>query len=63
MTKAMEIYEAVKEHLGEEVKLSRGMSKREFVEDGWTYTFFFENGELRKIEAYNHREFIELYNK
>lgn len=63
MTKAMEIYEAVKEHLGNEIKLSRGMSKREFTEDGWTYTFFFNNDKLMKIEAYNKREFIEIWNK
>ena len=63
MTKAMQIYESMKDVLGEEVLLSRRMSKREYKEDGWTYTFFFDNGKLGKIEAYNHREFIEIYNK
>ena len=63
MTKAMQIYESMQSVLGEEIKLSRGMSKREYKEDGWTYTFLFDNGRLGKIEASNHREFIEIWNK
>lgn len=63
MTKAMEIYESMKDLLGEEIKIGAKMSKRGFKEDGWTYTFFFDNGKLGKIEAYNHRELIEIYNK
>ena len=63
MTKAMEIYKACESALGEEIKVSGTITKREFVEDGWTYTFFFYKGELSKIEAYNHRELIEIYNR
>lgn len=63
MTKAMEIYNSMKDFLGEEEKVSTTITKREFKEDGWTYIFFFDKGELKKIEASNHRELIEIYNK
>ncbi len=63
MTKAMEIFKKVEPFLGEEVKVTGTITKREFVEGSWTYTFLFYKGELSKIEASNHRELIEIYNK
>lgn len=63
MTKAMEIFKQCENKLGDIVKVSGTITKREFEENGWIYTFLFYNGELSKIEAYNHRELIEMYNK
>ena len=67
MTKAMEIYKAMECVLGEEKKLTGGMSKREYmdVQPGGkvTYTFYFYNGELKKFEGFNGHDFIEIYNK
>lgn len=63
MTKAMEVYKALEEVLGEEIKVTGTITKRECTENGWTYTFLFYKGELSKVEAYNRREMIEIYNK
>ena len=63
MTQAMNFYNDVKDKLGEETSVTPVITKRGFIEDGWEYTFFFYKGELAKIEAWNHRELIEIYNK
>ena len=61
----MRVYEEVKDRLGKEEKVTASgtITKRGFKEDGWEYTFFFDNGKLAKVEAYNHRELIEVYNR
>lgn len=63
MTQAMKFFKEVENKLGDEEKVTPTISKRVFTEDGWTYTFFFYKGELAKVEGYNHRELIEIYNR
>ena len=63
MTQAMKVYEEVKDRLGEEIKVSKNGTKRELQDGEWKYTFFFYNGELAKIEAFNHIQLIEVYNR
>lgn len=61
MTNINEFYESIKDQLGEEIKVSGTITKREFKEDGWEYIVFFYKGKLSKVEASNHREFIEVW--
>lgn len=61
MNKAIETYKALENLLGEEVRVTPTITKRSCTEDGWTYDFLFYKGKLSKVEAYNHREFIECY--
>ena len=63
MTKAMMVYKELERYLGVEKNLGRGMSKREYVDGGCTYTCFFLNGALTKVEAYNGSSLVELWNK
>ena len=44
-----------------EVKVTNSITCKVYKCDGWEYTFFSINGELTKIEEYNHRELIEVY--
>ena len=61
MMTVKECYEALKDKCGAEVKVCAHITKREAVEDGWTYTFLFSDGVLKKCEAFNHRELIEVW--
>lgn len=63
MTQAMKFYKEVEDKLGAETVICRTLTKREFEENGWTYTFLFDKGELKKVEGYNRREMIEIYNR
>lgn len=41
-------------------KLARNIEQYTYEEDGWKYTFFTAEGKLKRVEAFNHREFIEV---
>lgn len=56
---AMEIYNELEERTEMITKRAGRMEIKECEENGWTYTFFFYKGVLKKIEAFNHRELIE----
>ena len=43
-----------------ETKMARGMAKFNYTENGWNYDFYTVNGQLKKVEASNHRELIEV---
>ena len=64
MTRLETIYTQLKDanKITEVQKLSRGMRLDKAIEDNWEYSFFFDNDNLKKVEAYNGREFIEQYN-
>ena len=49
------------QQIGETEKLSHGMSKEVYEEVDWKYIIFFDNGQVKKIEAGNHRELIEKW--
>lgn len=58
---ALEAYKTLEPILGEEVKVTPTITKRECTEQGWTYTFLFDKGNLKKVEAFNGRELIETW--
>lgn len=64
MTKLENIYTSLKNEnkITSTQQLSRGMRLEKANEDGWEYTFFFDNDKLRKVEAFNGRELIKQYN-
>lgn len=57
---AIELFENVKNKCTVE-KIGKTMAKYDFTENGWMYTFFTDNGILKKCECFNHRELIEIY--
>lgn len=61
MMTAMECYKELESKLGAEERVTPTITKRSCTEDGWTYDFLFYKGKLSKVEAHNHREFIECY--
>lgn len=63
LEEAMKIYNDLQENKEMTTKRAGTIEIKECEENGWTYTFFFYKGTLKKIEAYNHRELIENYVK
>lgn len=63
LEEAMKIYNGLKESKEMITKRAGTMGIKECEENGWTYTFFFYKGILKKIEAFNHRELIENWVK
>lgn len=56
---ALKVFEQVKDK-ATVTQLSRNIEQYVYEEDGWRYTFFKVRGELKKVEAFNHRELIEV---
>lgn len=46
-----------------EQKLARGMKSEKYIHEGWTYTFWFCDGQLKKAEAFNGFEHVEMRNE
>ncbi len=65
MKEAMEILNNCKENgtLKEDKKIGQTMRSTTYLLDGWEYTFFCDKNEIKKVEAYNHRELIEKWVK
>ena len=57
--RAKQVFDKVKDK-AEVERLARSIIKYHYTEDGWTYDFFTIDGILKKVEAFNHREFIEV---
>lgn len=57
--RAKQIFESVKDK-AEVKKLARSIEQYHFTEEGWTYDFYTMGGELKRVEAFNHRELIEV---
>ena len=62
LEEAMKIYNELEQNTTMKTKTAgRTIKIKECEENGWKYTFFFDNDILKKIEAYNRRELIENY--
>lgn len=63
--KAIEILKTCEKdgNLKKRENVGKTMKIEIYLCEGWEYTFFCDNNEIKKIEAYNHRELIEEYVK
>ena len=60
LEEAMKIYNELEQNTAMKTKtVGRTITIKECEENGWKYTFLFDNDVLKKIEAYNRRELIE----
>ena len=57
--RAKQVFENVKDK-AEVRRLARSIEQYHYTEEGWTYDFFTIDGELKKVESFNHRELIEV---
>jgi hypothetical protein len=64
MTNIEIVYNGLRDRgiVAREQKLARGMKTEEYICDGWTYTFYFCEGKIKKIEAGNGIQLIEQWN-
>ncbi|MBO7691164.1 MAG: hypothetical protein J6T10_00840 [Methanobrevibacter sp.] len=56
----IKLFEEVRDRCEKQV-LPMGMMCYTFEEDSWRYQFMTCNDRLKKVEAFNHRELIEVY--